>query len=290
MHQEMRSSVIGLLLLAAAGCAAGGARYIAPLSNGWTREDLRSRSWTTCGSGECRNTLRTPRGPLLVATRVRSYGLHEIPGWKGSTAGRVASGVLEGLLRRQGVATERVDVRLGTHTISDSAATPWTMRCSVYSIDDQTEEYSKAEDDHITETVRRSEGAHCLAFDAADSAVVLWRFRSGIGPSRDSLAAAYDSLAKTDPMLVSARPPMSLERFAPGGAVAARYEVSREDPATMMERFGAVQRVKVAREGGIPVAIVHVSEGTTVDIAPEATPEEVRIVRLVAALVAVQSR
>lgn len=291
MRQGIRSSVLVVLLAATAGCATGGAMHIPAAQPAWTREDLTSRGWTKCGLGECRNTLRTARGPITVATRVRSYGLHDIPGWNtGSTAGRVASGILGGLLRRQGMSTDRVEIRHGRHVLTDSGSTVWRLRCSVYSIDDQTEEYNREEDDHVTRSVRRSEGADCGAFDVADSTVVLWRFRSGVAPPRDSLAAVHDSLSRTEPAMVSATPPMSLTRLATDGSVAARYDVTRQTPATLTEQLAELHRVTIAREGGVPVAIIYRASGTSVDLAPEATGDEIRIVRLVAGLIAAESR
>ena len=273
------------------GCLTGGAQHIELAPASWTREDLLTHSWTKCGMGECRNTLRTSRGPISVATRVREYGLHDIPGWNGgSTVGRVAGGILGGIMRRQGMSTEHVTIRHGTQVLSDSGATPWRLRCSVYTIDDETEEYNKSENDHVTRRVRRASGADCRAYDMADTAAVLWHFQSGIAPSRDSLAVQYDSLARDNPPMVSATPPISLERLAADGAVAARYEVTRRAPGTLMEQLAELHQITIAREGGAPIATIYQASGTTADFAPDATIEETRIVRLIAALLAAESR
>ena len=287
MHRTIVSLVLALVPSAAMGCVSIGRANLPLLEPQWTREELRA-SGSACGSKDCRVTLKTPRGPVVVTVRTRTYGLHEIPGWNsGSTTGRVVSGILGGLLRRQGLTTDRVEIGLGTRTVADSGDSPWQLRCSVFWIDDQEEEYNKDDMDHITRSVRRAEGADCRVVEVADTAVVRWRFRAGIAPGRDSLAAIYDSLAFANPRMVSATPPLSLERVTPDGVVEARYGVSRDSLLTFPQRISGAGRVTIRRESGDAVAVIHTGFTAGLDLAPGATPGETRVVRLVAALLAV---
>jgi hypothetical protein len=275
---------------ALAGCLSATAN-LSPAPSGWAREELRSRIWSGCGSRECRNTLRAPSGPLRVTTRLHSYGRQDIKGWgSASTSGKIVSGIVQGLLRRQGLTTERQKIGLGTHIISDSGATVLQLRCSVYWIDDEDVEYNRKDSDHVTQSVRRSEGADCRLVDAADTGVVRWRLSAGIAPPRDSLAAIYDSIAAVNPSLVSANPPLSLVRLAPDGTVDTRYTVTRDSLLSLSEALTFVSRLIVERENGAPLAVIHTGLGTVIDLAPDATAEESRVLRLVAALMAVTSK
>jgi hypothetical protein len=276
-----------VILLSTAACATLARQSVPALAGGWTREELRTRAFSSaCEPDACNRTWRTQRGPLRLRTNARSYGLHEIPGWNTqSTAGRVAGGVFGAVLRRQGMATEYVEVGLGTRTVSDSGPTSWELRCSVYWIDDQEEEYNRRETDHVATSARRSEGAVCRAVDLADTSVVRWRFRAGIAPPRDSLATIYDSIRTRQPELVGPHPPMTLERIAPDGSVDAAYSVTTElVPLPFGVRLVA-GRLSVSREPGAPpIAVIHVVPEPALDLAPDASPEEARMLRLLTAL------
>ena len=289
MNRILRTLPV-LLSILSAGCATFAMTGVPALEGGWTREDLRTRAFSwACKPDDCNRTWRTSRGPLKLRTQAKTYRLHEIPGWNTqSTAGRVAEGMLGAALRRQGMTTEYVEVGLGTRTVSDSGPRPWELRCSVYWIDDKDEEYSRDEDDHVARARRRAEGAVCRAVDLADTSVERWRFRAGVAPPRDSLAAIHDSLRLANPEMVSANPPMTLQRIAPDGTVEATYAVAMD----FAEAPGGVRilagRMRVSRAvGAPPIAIIHVIPEPSLDVGPDVTPEEVRILRMLTALRAV---
>jgi hypothetical protein len=252
----------------------------------WTRVEMYP-SATHCRPGMCRVTLKTPGGPLDVTTEARDFAVHEIPGWdSGSTAGRAASAIVQGIARREGMTSDRARIGLGTRVVSDSGG--WQLHCSLFWIDDQEIQYNKTDDDHITRSARRTEGENCRVVTAADTALVRWRFRAGIAPTRDSLAMVYDSLSAAKSQAVGASPPMSLERLRTDGTVAARYDFTRGDATpTFAERMGGVRRMRVSREGGGEVAVMNVSLRTTLDLAPGTSDDEARVLRLVAATLAV---
>src|SRR5688572_6163609 len=126
-------SLFAIALVGALAACLSAAANLSPAPSGWTREELRSTIWSGCGSRECRNSLRSRSGPLRVTSRLHYYGRQDIPGWgTASMSGKIVSGIVAGLLRRQGLATERQEIGLGTHIISDSLATALQLRCSVY--------------------------------------------------------------------------------------------------------------------------------------------------------------
>ncbi len=287
MTSSARTLTAALLVPTLAGCATLASPGIPVLAEGWTRESLRTGMFTSsCEPDDCNRTWRASRGPLRLRTQAETYGLHEIPGWNTqSTAGRVAGGVLGSVLRRQGMTTEYVEVGLGTRTVSDSGPTSWELRCSVYWIDDQEEEYNKSENDHVATSARRSEGAVCRAVDLADPAVVRWRFRAGIAPPRDSLATIYDSIRAVQPELVGPHPPMTLERVARDGTVDATYAVTTELVALPLGMGRVAGRLNVSRAQGAPsIAVIHAVPEPALDVSADATAEEVRILRLLTAL------
>ena len=288
MNRVLRA-VPALLSVLFAGCASLASPRVPVLESGWTREELRTKGFVwSCEPTDCNRTWRTPRGPIVLRTRTKRYGLHEIPGWNTeSTSSRVIGGIVGGLLRRQGMTTGNIEIVLGTRTLTDSGAAPWELRCAVYWIDDQEEEYNKDEMDHVARSVRQSEGAVCRAVARSDTSAVLWRFRAGIAPPRDSLAQVHDSLETADPQQVSARPPMSLERVGPDGSIAGRYEIGR-DVEQPPSRLGFIpRRMHVSREGGPLIAIIDNTDEATLDYSPDATAEEVRFLRLLSGFMAV---
>ena len=281
--------MLALSLGLTTGCATTSKVALPTLEPQWTREELQSRAWVWSCDSKCRTELRSPHGPIVVSARTDTYGLHEVRGWNtGSTAGRVVGGILGGVVRRQGLSTDNVQVGHGTRTVTDSAATPWELRCRVYWIDDQVEEYNRSEMDHVARSTRRSEGAHCRVVDMADTTNATWRLRAGIAPARDSLAATYDSVSAVSPQEVSANPPMLLERMGSAAELTQRYTIDREPPARFTLSGVPARRSRVMRSDSTAVGVIHTApQGTAFDIAPGATPEEIRVLRLVAALLAV---
>ena len=289
MRRPTFPSIIAPVIAFLAACATYGRPVLPSLEPGWTREELRTRAFVwSCEPTSCNRTWRTPRGPLVARARGKTYDLHEIPGWNTeSTAARVATGILGFVLRRNGWTTESVQIGIGTRTVTDSGPTSWELRCSAYWIDDQEEEYNKADEDHVARAIRRSEGAVCHAVDLADTSIVLWRFRAGIAPSRDSLAAVYDSVRATNSALVSASPPMSLERVAPDGDVAASYPVTMDLVQAETSIHLRIGTVRVSRErDSPPIGMIHRATDVSLDLAPNVTGEEMRILRLLSGLIA----
>lgn len=268
------------------GCATMTGATPRPLAPEWTREALVARSFR-CRPGKCRTTLQSKGGQLDVATETRQYAPHDIPGWDGgSRAGRVASSIASTIARHNGFTTDRTDIGLGTRVVTD--ADGWQLRCSVLWIDDQEVEYNKTDDDHVTHEVRRTAGADCRALAPHDSGVIRWRFRTGIAPSRDSLAAIYDSLAAEKSPQVSAEPPMSLEHLTAAGIVDASYCLTRDATApTLMERLSLTVRFHVRRDSGAAVGVIQTGAKPMLDLAPGSSADEARMLRLVAGFMAI---
>ena len=248
----------------------------------WTRVEMYP-SATRCRPGTCRVTLKATGGPLDVVTEARDYAPHEIPGWdSGSTAGRVASAIGQSVARHAGLTSDRARIGLGTRVVSESGG--WQLRCSLFWIDDEEIQYNRTDADHVSRSMRRTEGESCRVVASVDTGVVLWRFHAGIALSRDSLALLYDSLSAQKSAAVGASPPMSLERLTADDSVAARYDLARDLGAkTLAERVGGVRRIQVSREGGATVAVMSVTVRTTLDLAPGTSDDEARVLRLVAA-------
>lgn len=285
-----RACILIAAVFTVASCGPLSIPVVPSLNGGWTREELKTPTFSwSCEPANCKRSWRTPRGPLVARVSGKTYGLHDIPGWNTrSTAGRVATGIFEAVMRRNGWTTESVEIGLETRTVTDSGATTWELRCSAYWIEDREEEYNKNDDDHVARSTRRSEGAVCRAVDLGDTSIVLWRFRAGIAPSRDSLATIYDAVRDTNAALVSATPPMFLERLSPDGALAASYVVGTELGLHELGVRGFLRTVQVSRETGAPpIGVIHKLRGTTLDVAPHVTGDELRILRLLAGLVAV---
>lgn len=274
-------------LLLAAGCTS-----LRPAPPGWTRESYTERRGR-CVGGACTTVVRTARGSVVVWTRAREYDRHQIPGWDtGSVAARRTAAVLQSIFRQFGGTTDRVRVGVGRRVVTDTAGGGWRLTCSAYWIDDL--EIEKDEDgEEVARRRRRTQGLDCRAVAQRDTSVVLWRLRLGVAPPLDSLASVYDSLAAARSPLVSANPPLSLERFATDGRAAAHYEVTPESPSalerpTLAQRVGLIVQLSVRRESGGPlIATLHQSLAPgygrgSLDLGPDVGEEEARMLRLLA--------
>ena len=274
-----------LVLCGAVACASMSRTNQDPIAVNWTRQNLRP-ALSKCSRSECRTTFGNGLGAITVTTRTREYDRREIPGWdSGSTAGRVAGSIASGMIRRAGMTTESTKIGLGSRIVSDSGDSAWTLRCSVFWIDVADVGYNRTDEDHVTAQTRTTEGIDCTSGETSDSAAARWRFRTGIAPRRDSLALVYDSLVALKSPAVSALPPMTLEHSLADTLAVRRYLVRRETKApTLAEQLaGRVGRVYVTRETGDAIAVIHTGMQTSLDLAPGATNEEARVLRLVAA-------
>ena len=289
MCSTMRPALLALIVCGTTACASmsGAPRY--PLAPRWIRESFGALR-VNCSRSECRATAAAAHSPITVRTRTREYTPDELPGWdSGSPAGRVAGSIGSEIMRHAGLTTDRTQIGLGSRVASDSGDGVWQLRCSVFWIDADEVEYNRKEADHVTRHSRTTEGIDCGAGAMSDSGVARWRYRAGIAPRRDSVAIVYDSLVALKSAAVSASPPMSLERLPAGLVPGAGYRLSRDARAlTLAEPMvGGGGRINITRENGDAVAIIHTGLHVTLDVSPDATAEEVRVFRLIAATMVV---
>jgi hypothetical protein len=81
---------------------------------------------------------------------------------------------------------------------------------------------------------------------------------------------------------------MLLVRRGAQGATEAQYRIEnamREKPS-LMDQLQATARYVVARSDGTAVARIHTGAFTALDLAPDVSAEEARVLRLVAGLLA----
>jgi hypothetical protein len=269
-----------LSLLLLTGCFATAPRYAGPLTEGWARETLQ-RSTTTCSGRSCRWSVSLPGGGLQVRTEVRGYPSGKVPGWEESFGQRAAVSIASWLLRQKGWTTGETVVVLGTREVSGASAGDLVLRCSVFWLDDEESVYDANLDQSVTYVAeRKAHGVRCGAFAAEDTATARWRVWSGVVPPLDSVAGVYDALVAADSPELGPFPPLTLECLTEEGDPAVRYQLDQE--AWGHPWFPL--RVRVAREDGTAIAMVHAGSDTAVDTAPEATPEERQVLLLIAGL------
>lgn len=258
-----------LLPLAVPGaCAVLG---MPPLSEGWTREDLRLSAETRSTNSQ-HIRFATAAGPLELRGTIRRYSPQEIPGWGRPLAERTGSAIGGFAARVVGATTNEVVVGHGALVVSGPAAGEWGLRCAVFWMIDQDIEYDRSiNEDHVAETSRRTSGMDCHGARATQPDVTVWRLNYGIAPPLDSIAVVYDSLAAEASPAVAAHPPITLVRLAADGEVEASYDVQRDQRWLL---FGA------ADDG--PLAVLHYG----VDFAPAASSEEKVILRMIAVALA----
>jgi hypothetical protein len=190
-----------LMTLGLAGCSTLLPPNLPELQPAFRREKVTS-GWSTCGGDNCRNDIKVGSQRFRVETKTRVVSAKELTG--ANAAERVAGGLLGWGLRRAGLTTVDDQIVVGTRTVT-SEGSSWRLECSVAWLDQR--ERSKDETAHL----RISEGIDCVQ-RLADSAAVQsgsrWRFRYGVLPSVDSMAAIADTLGlsasggpTTDPVL-----------------------------------------------------------------------------------------
>lgn len=297
-ESEARDLLFGAMLgmaLGATACAGLPGFGPPPLQAGWAR-DIYDASKSRCASGRCRTTLSSAHGPLEVETRAHEYERHEIPGWDDQGKGeRAASSVLQWALRRNGATTEWTTIGLGERVVREPGDDGWRLACSVFWIDVEDVEYDKDRGDHVSRDRRATEGLDCRASALADTGAVLWRFRRGIAPSREALAAQFDRLAAEGSADVTASPTSSLERVERDATGGVRYVVEDELPGEGGEtgwaaHVGVGTALRVTRENGERVATLRHGMRLAIDVAPGGTADEARVLRLVGAAMAVPLR
>ena len=265
---------------------AGYAKPDVPNYERWTRDSFHMRRGR-CSSDRCSLALRGSTA-LDVDTRVARYRPHEIPGWDGgSRSARVAGAVAQAMVRAAGGFSERTIVELGESSIVSREDTAHRARCRSLTIVDETIVKDGSGTDQVSRSVPRVHGIDCRIVHVADSGRVLWRFRHGITPPRDSLAAVYDSLVAAESPLVTAQPPVALERFAGPDSGLVSYRVTR-DPRAIPDLLRVARRFYVNRESGEHVGVIDLGLQATAHASPDATTEERRALRLFAAGLLVQ--
>lgn len=259
--------VVTLLLTLAwpGACAVLG---MSPLSEGWTREDLRlSRATRSTNSQRLR--FATAAGPLELRGTIRRYSPQEIPGWERPLAERTRSAIGGFVARQLGATTNEVVVGHGALVISGPAAGEWELRCAVFWMIDQDVEYDRSiNEDQVAATSRRTRGMDCHGARATQPDVTVWRLKYGIAPPLDSIAVVYDSLAAEASPAVAAYPPIALVRLAADGEVEASYDVQRDQ-----------RRLLFSAADDRPLAVLHFG----LDFAPDVSSEEKVILRMIAA-------
>jgi hypothetical protein len=236
----------------------------------------------SCGPRECRTRIAGPAGRMEVRERTRVYALHEIPGWERPLAERAGFAVLAWGVRQAGGSTGRLDVGLGSRLVSGPGAAGLELRCSLLWIDEVESEHDGREGAVVTRKDRQAAGTQCLATSAADSNEVRWRFDVGVAPPRDSLADVYDALVAEASPLLGPRPPVLFDRVALPGDAGEAWTARRARSAFDLVH-GPLTRLEVQR-GDARLAVLHVGQSCTLDLAPGMTPEESGVLRLLAAL------
>lgn len=264
---------------------------IRPAPAGWLRETFKVKRVGRCSATECRTRFVLGVETLEVTTGVGRYAPHQIPGWDDeSRIRRALSSMAQRIVRQGGLNTGLMEIGLGTQTVSGSIVAGWRMRCSLFWIDDKEIGHTRAEGDRVDKRVRRTTGMNCAAFDAIDTIKPRWLLKQGITPPRDSLAKLYDSLVAEKAVTVSQSPPIVLEQVATDMAPARIYTLRRDSTKVpLAEQLHMALRVLVNRSDRSPVAAVTLGLDI-IDFAPGASPEEVRILRLVHAALSSRAR
>jgi hypothetical protein len=281
-----RTCLLLAVCAGAAGCfGPGRSAQGPPPEPGWTREWIVPSS-TTCAANSCRYRFRSPGGRIEVRSRVRTYSPQQIPGWDVPRSERVLGAVGSWLFRQAGGTTSSTVVGLGTRTVTEGG--DLRLHCSVFWMEDSEVAFDRREGVDVRYmTTRPVQGLDCHAATAAEPDATAWRLRLGIAPSRDSLALVFDSLAAEQSPALGPLPPIALERMGSADDAVVAYEVERQTPVTSWERPFFPLRLQFARPGGEALAVLRGGEYVLLDVAPVATPDERRMLRLVAGLFAV---
>jgi hypothetical protein len=252
------------------GCAVLSELRPPPTPIGWTREEVRERSFR-CWSGRCRSSLTGPDGRLHVRGEYRSYAAHEVPGWDDrSWAVRALSTVAEDLLRTSSAPVHRFRIGLARLEVADDRAAGWQMACSVLRIEDE-ELVGRFEERSVARVRVLVHGLDCLGGRAGEEPEARsWRIRAGPAPPRDSVAVVYSWLISGEPAGEPA--PMYLERTGPAGASETRLELVREPGG-----------LRLYDASGTPRAHLTIREHARLDLDPRLEPGERVILRLLAA-------
>ena len=265
---------------------AGYAKPDVPDYERWTRDSFHLRRGR-CSTDRCSLALRGSTA-LDADTRKARLRPHEIPGWdNASRSARVAGASAQTMVRAAGGFSERTIVELGESAIVSREDTAYRARCRSLTIVDEAIVKDASGTDQVSRSVPRVHGIDCRVVSAADSGRVLWRFRYGITPPRDSLAALYDSLVAAGSPLVTAQPPVSLERLAGPGSALVSYRVAR-DPRAVPDLLRVSRRFYVNRESGEHVGVIDLGLQATAHASPDATTDERSALRLFAAGLLVQ--
>jgi len=212
-----------------------------------------------------------------VNTRITEYNRRDVPGWGEKTGARVGNAIVQaGIRGTLGGTTEYTKVGHGTQVVSESGADGWRLSCSAFWIAAEDVKANNKGDDYTAGRTLTTQGLDCRAAPSADTTRVGWRFTRGIAPAFDSIAVLYDSLSADRSPLVAQSPPMALGHLDATGRTTEKYEVI----------FESMTRVRLSRENRHPVATILFGAATTLDLAPDVTPEERHFARLLATALA----
>ena len=172
-------------LLGLAGCRSMFPPMMPQLEPEFRREKVSAGS-SSCSPNQCRHNIKVGSQSFRVETRTRIVSAKELTG--ANAAERAAAGLLGWGLRQAGMTTIDDQIVVGTRTVT-SEGSGWRLECSIAWLDER--ERSKDETEHT----RITEGLDC-EHHAADSSAGqgTWRFRYGVLPTVDSLAAIADTL------------------------------------------------------------------------------------------------
>jgi hypothetical protein len=273
----MRRVVLVSAFLGLSGCSTLFPPFVPDLQPGFRREKASIGS-SSCSPNHCRHNIKVGSQKFRVETRTRVVSSRELSG--ANTAERAAAGLLGWGLRRAGLTTIDDQIVVGSRTVT-SEGSPWRLDCSVAWIDQR--ERSRDETEHR----RITEGIECEQ-RAADSSVVQgkWKFRYGVAPSVDSMAAITDTLGIGG----SGASPIAPVLLAEGKPVV-MYRLTEEPFGTILgvPRGGGwrVERPDSTTVGALRVPPVFACFGHCVLDFRSATPEEENALRFVAAALTV---
>ena len=256
------------LTLLAGGCVTTGLPAPEP---GLDRTRVQRRV-TTCRGESCTFDFRVAGTRYRVRSAARTVSPEEATGGaKPSVARRVLGTVGGNLLRAIGLTTSSRVVELDTRTVADSASS-LEMRCSLVTIMEiEAERVGDADEEATIELAR---GADCAVTATGDS-IPRWRYRAGITPVADSIAAALAALGHgTSPLPTGET---HLERLVSPDEVV-RYTVADTSPGFWTPETRTVVR---RADGGMVGIIVRLAgDPVAIDIAPGAEGAEAGVLRL----------
>lgn len=280
-----RMATLAALVLALSACSAIRRGLVLPSPDEGARRELgrRAASRICLLRKSCPQNVRVGEERLQVETRVRRLPLRELPGYRGSVAGRAAGATAGWMVRQLGATTMEETVYTGTRAVTGAAEGRWRTTCDLAWIDQVT----TGRHEESTPVVRMAEGLDCRVTAAPDTTVVLWRFRRGMTPTPDSIARVLGTLPWADGPNRGLVLPMSLERFGDAPRDAGDYAIAEDTIRSFWPSRPGPWRV--TRADGARIASLHEGGGGlnanvifSLDLNAASTAEEAAALRLIA--------